>query len=194
MPIFACALRDLAARECCCSAKCWQRQASTQALKYRGCLLMVLRCAPALRTATCACRTRRLIRRLFLSPNVLVAMNEPSLRKFDLSVQPGGWIIYNGDAFPADCERNDVNVLALPFHPAADELGDARVTNMVMLGSLLEITGALPQASIDAALHRLVKSPRWYRAGRARSRTRPRTVPGIAKGGSGMKADADPEL
>jgi Pyruvate/2-oxoacid:ferredoxin oxidoreductase gamma subunit len=33
---------------------------------------------------------------------------------------------------------------------------------MVMLGSLLEITGALPQESIDAALHRLVKSPRWY--------------------------------
>ena len=41
-------------------------------------------------------------------------------------------------------------------------MGDARATNMVMLGSLLEITGALPEASIDAALHRLVKSPRWY--------------------------------
>ena len=33
---------------------------------------------------------------------------------------------------------------------------------MVMLGALLEIAGALPQASIDAALHRLVKSERWY--------------------------------
>jgi len=31
----------------------------------------------------------------------------------------------------------------------------------VILGTLLELTGALPQASVDAALHRLVKHPRW---------------------------------
>ncbi len=89
-------------------------------------------------------------------------MNEPSLRKFDLSVKPGGWVIYNGDVFPQDCERDDVNVLALNFTHAANELGDPRAANMVMLGALLEISGALPQASIDEALHRLVKSERWY--------------------------------
>jgi Pyruvate/2-oxoacid:ferredoxin oxidoreductase gamma subunit len=89
-------------------------------------------------------------------------MNEPSLRKFDLSVRPGGWVIYNGDSFPEDCERQDVNVLALNFTHAADELGDARATNMVMLGALLEISDALPQASIDAALRRLVKNPKWF--------------------------------
>jgi Pyruvate/2-oxoacid:ferredoxin oxidoreductase gamma subunit len=94
-------------------------------------------------------------------PHVLVAMNEPSLRKFDASVRPGGWVIYNGDTFPADCERKDVNVMALPFTRVADELGDARVCNMVMLGALLEIAGVLPQASIDAALGRLVKNPKW---------------------------------
>ena len=95
-------------------------------------------------------------------PNFLVAMNEPSLRKFDRSVKPGGWVIYNGDVFPEDCERDDVNVLALNFTRAANELGDPRAANMVMLGALLEISGGLPQASIDAALRRLVKSDRWY--------------------------------
>ncbi len=98
---------------------------------------------------------------LVTAPNVLVAMNEPSLRKFDRSVRPGGWIIYNGDEFPEDCEREDVHVLALPFTRMADELGDKRAANMVMLGALLEIAGVLPQASIDAALRRLVKNPRW---------------------------------
>jgi Pyruvate/2-oxoacid:ferredoxin oxidoreductase gamma subunit len=92
---------------------------------------------------------------------VLVAMNEPSLRKFDASVPPGGWVIYNGETFPEDCVREDVHVLALPFTRIADELGDARAANMVMLGALLEIAGALPQASIDDALRRLVKNPRW---------------------------------
>jgi Pyruvate/2-oxoacid:ferredoxin oxidoreductase gamma subunit len=99
---------------------------------------------------------------LVTSPNILVAMNEPSLRKFDKSVRPGGWVIYNGEEFPADCVREDVRVLALPFTQVAHELGDARACNMVMLGALLEIAGGLPQASIDAALCRLVKNTRWF--------------------------------
>jgi 2-oxoglutarate ferredoxin oxidoreductase subunit gamma len=88
-------------------------------------------------------------------------MNEPSLRKFDKSVRAGGWVIYNGDVFPPDCVRQDVHVLAAPFTQLADELGNARAANMVMLGALLEIAGALPQASIDAALTRLIGNPRW---------------------------------
>jgi len=92
---------------------------------------------------------------------VLVAMNEPSLRKFYRSVPAGGWILYNGDAFPSDCRQENVQVLAVPFTQIADELGDARVCNMVMLGALLEITGVLADVNIDAALRRLVKNPRW---------------------------------
>ncbi len=53
-------------------------------------------------------------------------------------------------------------MLALNFTQAANDLGDPRAANMVMLGALLEISGGLPQASIDAALRRLVKSERWY--------------------------------
>jgi 2-oxoisovalerate ferredoxin oxidoreductase beta subunit len=96
------------------------------------------------------------------SPNVLVAMNEPSLRKFVTTVRPGGWILYNGDDLPEDCARTDVHELSIPFTHVADEIGDARITNMVMLGALLEISGALPQSSVDAALRRLVKSSRWF--------------------------------
>ena len=121
---------------------------------------------PEMRSGTSNCHVRLscepIDSPLVTVPNVLVAMNEPSLRKFDLSVKPGGWVIYNGDTFPAECERQDVNVLALNFTRAADELGDARATNMVMLGALLEVTGALPPASIDAALRSLVKNQRWY--------------------------------
>jgi 2-oxoisovalerate ferredoxin oxidoreductase beta subunit len=122
---------------------------------------------PEMRSGTSNCHVRDsndpIDSPLVTAPNYLVAMNEPSLRKFDLSVKPGGWVIYNGDVFPADCRRSDVHVLALNFTRAADELGDPRAANMVMLGALLEIASALPQASIDAALRLLVKSERWYR-------------------------------
>ena len=99
---------------------------------------------------------------LVTAPNILVAMNEPSLRKFDKSVRPGGWIIYNGDTFPPDCVRENVHVLALPFMQIAHELGSARAGNMVMLGALLEVADGLPQSSIDAALRRLVKNAKWF--------------------------------
>ena len=121
---------------------------------------------PEMRSGTSNCHVRvsnePIDSPLVTVPNFLVAMNEPSLRKFDLSVKPGGWVIYNGDDFPEDCVRSDVNVLALNFTHAANELGDPRAANMVMLGALLEISASLPQASIDAALRRLVKSERWY--------------------------------
>jgi len=95
------------------------------------------------------------------NPNVLVAMNEPSLRKFYKSVPAGGWIIYNGETFPEDCVQENVHVLACPFTRVADELGDSRACNMVMLGALLEISGAVRDVNIDAALRLLVKNPRW---------------------------------
>jgi 2-oxoisovalerate ferredoxin oxidoreductase beta subunit len=120
---------------------------------------------PEMRSGTSNCHIRLshepIDSPLVTSPNVLLAMNEPSLKKFVSSVQPGGWILYNGDAIPEECKRDDVQALAFPFTQIADELGQPRVANMVILGTLLELTGALPQASVDAALHRLVKHPRW---------------------------------
>lgn len=120
---------------------------------------------PEMRSGTSNCHVRlsreAIDSPLVTAPNVLVAMNEPSLKKFDKAVRPGGWVIYNGDAFPEECARADVHVLALPFTRIADELGDARAANMVMLGALLEMADALPQASVDAGLRRLVKNAKY---------------------------------
>jgi Pyruvate/2-oxoacid:ferredoxin oxidoreductase gamma subunit len=121
---------------------------------------------PEMRSGTSNCHVRlsnqTIDSPLVTAPSILAAMNEPSLRKFDKSVRPGGWVIYNGEEFPADCVREDVQVVALPFTQVAHELGDARIANMVMLGVLLEIAKGLPQASIDVALRRLVKNAKWF--------------------------------
>jgi Pyruvate/2-oxoacid:ferredoxin oxidoreductase gamma subunit len=120
---------------------------------------------PEIRSGTSNCHVRMaretIDSPLVTEPNVLVAMNEPSLKKFYASVQPGGWILYNGTAMPEGCERTDMRILALPFVRVAGELGDVRAGNMVMLGALLEITKVLPQESVDAALRRLVKHAKW---------------------------------
>ena len=121
---------------------------------------------PEMRSGTSNCHVR-LSREpidspLVTSPNFLVAMNEPSLRKFAASVPAGGWILYNGEAVPEDCLPSGVHALAVPFTHVADEMGDPRIMNMVMLGALLEIAEPVPQASVDSALKKLVKSQRWF--------------------------------
>jgi 2-oxoisovalerate ferredoxin oxidoreductase beta subunit len=95
-------------------------------------------------------------------PNVLLAMNEPSLRKFLPAVEPGGLILYNGAALPEDCSRADVRIVARPFTELADQLGGSKVANIVMLGSLLEAAGLLDRERVTSALRRLVKSDRWF--------------------------------
>jgi 2-oxoisovalerate ferredoxin oxidoreductase beta subunit len=120
---------------------------------------------PEMRSGTSNCHVRLSDKPvdspLVSRPNVLLAMNEPSLDKFFKSVDAGGWILYNGEKLPDGHARNDVNVVALPFARIADGLGNSKVGNIVMLGTLLELTGMLSGEQVDKALRRKVKSERW---------------------------------
>ena len=119
---------------------------------------------PEMRSGTSNCHVRLATRPvdspLVSRPNALVALNEPAMRKFLASVEPGGWIIYNGAGLPDGCGRTDVHTIARNFTQIADELGDARAGNMVMLGALLDATNVLSNECIGTALERLVKNPR----------------------------------
>ena len=120
---------------------------------------------PEMRSGTSNCHVRLATRPidspLVSRPNALVALNEPSLRKFVASVEPGGWVLYNGAALPDGCARADVHTIVQNFTQLADEVGEARAGNMVMLGALLEATDVLSKECIGTALERLVKNPRW---------------------------------
>ena len=120
---------------------------------------------PEMRSGTSNCHVRvsknSIDSPLVASPTILVAMNEPSLRKFIATVRTGGWVFYNGDAVPPDCGRDDVHILAARFAQRAHELGDLRAGNMVMLGALLQVCAKLPHTSVHAALRELVKNRRW---------------------------------
>jgi 2-oxoisovalerate ferredoxin oxidoreductase beta subunit len=95
-------------------------------------------------------------------PNVLVAMNEPSLRKFIATVEPGGTVLYNSPTLPDDCARPDVRVFPMPFTEMADQLGASKAANIIMLGALLEATDLLAEEPVTAALKHKVKSQKWF--------------------------------
>jgi Pyruvate/2-oxoacid:ferredoxin oxidoreductase gamma subunit len=77
------------------------------------------------------------------SPDVLIAMNEISLKKFGPQVAPGGVIFYNRDHLPEDYTP-EARTICVPASEIADSLGMAKVANVVMLGALLEETEVLP--------------------------------------------------
>jgi 2-oxoisovalerate ferredoxin oxidoreductase beta subunit len=120
---------------------------------------------PEMRSGTSNCqvrlRSQPIDSPLVNRPNVLMALNEPSLHKFLSAVEPGGWVLYNGENLPAGIPRHDVNFIVRPFTQLGDQLGDARAGNMIMLGALLKATGLIEEKWIDGAMHRLVKSERW---------------------------------
>jgi 2-oxoisovalerate ferredoxin oxidoreductase beta subunit len=121
---------------------------------------------PEMRSGTSNCHVRIGSRPvdspLVSRPNMLLALNEPSLRKFLPHVEPGGVVLYNGPALPADCARPDVRIMAKHFTGLADELGTSKAGNIVMLGALLEATDLLDEEYVVGALRRKVKSQRWF--------------------------------
>jgi 2-oxoglutarate ferredoxin oxidoreductase subunit gamma len=84
------------------------------------------------------------------SPRGLIAMNLPSLDKFEPTVKPGGLIIVNTSLINRPVARTDLEWLEVPCTELALEAGSARAANMVALGAYLGMTGAIDVAEAEA--------------------------------------------
>jgi Pyruvate/2-oxoacid:ferredoxin oxidoreductase gamma subunit len=89
---------------------------------------------------------------LISHPDVLIAMNEISLRKFVGSVPPGGLILYNGICIPPDLGPVQARVICVPASSIADKIGYAKVANMVLLGALLAAVDCLAASTALAVI------------------------------------------
>ena len=72
-----------------------------------------------------------------MHPSITVVFNNPSLEKYEELVKPGGLLVINASLAVHTPQRTDLEIVALPATAAASELGDVRVTNMVLLGAML---------------------------------------------------------
>jgi 2-oxoglutarate ferredoxin oxidoreductase subunit gamma len=85
-------------------------------------------------------------------PSNVVALNNPSVEKYEPLLAPGGSLIYNTSLVTRPIERGDIRAIAIPASDIAAELGDGRLLNTVMLGALLEQTGVLPLEAVERAI------------------------------------------
>lgn len=89
-------------------------------------------------------------------PDILVAMNQPSLDKFGPRVKPGGLIIVNTSIIKNIPEYPGIEVLRAAANDLAVELGSVKIANMVLLGTLLQRFKTITREDLLKALPEIV--------------------------------------
>ena len=88
-------------------------------------------------------------------PTAVIAMNLPSLDKFESSIVTGGVLIINSSLIERKATRDDIHVYYVPANDIATELGNAKVANMVILGALLAATKVVDNDSVLKAFTKM---------------------------------------
>ncbi|NLY66645.1 MAG: 2-oxoacid:ferredoxin oxidoreductase subunit gamma, partial [Tissierellia bacterium] len=83
-----------------------------------------------------------------VNPTTAIVMNKPSLDKFESSIVKGGKLFINSSLVDRKSDRKDIEVYYIPANEIANQLGNMRVANMVMLGAYVEVSKTVSLESI----------------------------------------------
>lgn len=86
------------------------------------------------------------------TPTAAVIFNLPSLDKFESLVVPGGVMVVNSSLVNRETNRSDIKAIMVPAQEIAEQLGNRRLLNMVLLGALMEALPILPDGAVEHAL------------------------------------------
>lgn len=92
------------------------------------------------------------------TPDILIAMNAPSLDKYEGSVTENGDIYVDSSLVDRKCERKDANVYYIPATSLADENGLKGLANMIILGNVIKHSGIMPYENIEKAMKKVVSA------------------------------------
>ena len=93
---------------------------------------------------------------IITAPDVLIAMNLPSLQKYVDTVVPGGQIYVDSSLIEAKVDRTDVQVFYIPATQMAKDQGIPTLANMIITGHLLKNHPELSFEGTDAVVSSLV--------------------------------------
>jgi 2-oxoglutarate ferredoxin oxidoreductase subunit gamma len=94
------------------------------------------------------------------NPDILVAMNLPSLDRFEKAVVPGGMIIADSTLIERKVERDDVKVFYIPATRMASDNNLGNLANMIIVGKLIKELGEYTEAGVNAALDKVIPAKR----------------------------------
>ena len=86
------------------------------------------------------------------NPDVAIVLNNPSMEKFQTELKTSGILIVNSSMINITVEREDILAVLIPGNSIAAEMGDVRMTNMVLLGAMLAVNPIVKLEAIEQAL------------------------------------------
>lgn len=90
------------------------------------------------------------------NPNVLIALNLPSLDKYEPAAVPGAKIFVESSLIDRKVERDDVEAFYIPATKMATELGAPTLANMVILGKMIKETGVVGFDAVENGLKKVI--------------------------------------
>ena len=119
---------------------------------------------PEMRGGTANCSvvlsTERVGSPVFARPSELIALNLPSLLKFQDDVQAGGIIFVNSSVIEEKVSRQDVTTYYVPCSEIAEKVGNSKASNMVMLGAYVAATKILEPDTIEKMIETMFAGPK----------------------------------
>lgn len=113
---------------------------------------------PEMRGGTANCTvvisSKRIASPVVPKPFSVIAMNRPSLDKFEPAVAEGGLLLFNSSLADREPGRDDLQVIKIPANELAEELKNLKVANMIALGAYLTVKKVI---ALDSALASLEK-------------------------------------
>jgi 2-oxoglutarate ferredoxin oxidoreductase subunit gamma len=115
---------------------------------------------PEMRGGTANCivivSDRRISSPIVTTFDTVVALNQPSMDKFESAVRPGGLLVYDSTNIITPPTRTDVSLLGLPASEEAVKMKNSRIMNMIVLGAVLERTHVVEVESVMSALKKVL--------------------------------------
>ena len=94
------------------------------------------------------------------NPSAMLIFNEASFKKFEKRIKQAGHLILNTSLVQERPTRTDITRIEIKANQIAEDLGDIRIANMVMLGAYLKKTGVVALESVLAALKQVLPARR----------------------------------
>jgi len=88
--------------------------------------------------------------------DTVVALNQPSVDKFEEAVKPGGNIIYDGTNILNPPTRKDINIYNVPASEIAVQMKNSKVLNMIVLGAFIKVNETVKIETVWKALEKVL--------------------------------------
>lgn len=115
---------------------------------------------PEMRGGTCNCSVilsdTKIGSPIVANPDILIAMNLPSLDRFESAAVPDAKIFVDSSLIDRKVARSDVEAYYIPATRIASDEGLSGLANMIMIGLMIKKTGIMPYENVERAMKKLV--------------------------------------